>query len=327
MIRFSNISKEFILQKSFLGAPRKTNFALNNISFDAPIGQSTGIVGESGSGKSTLIRIFMGLYRPSSGYFAFNELLSPYMNQSDWKKLRSKAAMVFQDPWGSLNPRLKISKILAEPLAIHGKSMEIHKRDWKAKIEETLFSVGLSAEAMDKYPHEFSGGQRQRVGIARALILRPQVILLDEPVSALDVSIQAQILNLLYDLKNQFNLTYLFIAHDLAVVRYLCNSIVVLYSGRIMEIADTQTLFTSPKHPYTQMLLDSMPEVGKPLAPTKYTKTIQNKPLPVQAEVPLEHRNACPFLVRCHKKIKACYEQFPEQTHYSKGSYFCHNPL
>ena len=317
MVRFSRISKRFVLQKSFTGKPLKYVHALNNVSFEAYRGQSTGIVGESGSGKSTLIRLFMGLYQPDSGFFSMDEMISTYMQKADWNKLRRRAAMVFQDPWGSLNPRLRIQDILTEPLAIHGSALQIPKSEWANILYKTLDSVGLPQSCLTKYPHEFSGGQRQRIGIARALILKPSLILLDEPVSALDVSIQAQILNLLSDLRSEFNLTYLFIAHDLGVVRYLCDRIVVMYAGRVMEVSDSESLFENPRHPYTKTLLNAMPSIEK------LGQIPEAEP---EVEI-VENQGGCPFVHRCSRVMEICHKTMPEASTLGTSTFYCHNPM
>lgn len=312
MIRFWQISKVFISRKHKI-------HALNQVTFDVPLNKVTAIVGESGSGKSTLGRIFLGLYPPSSGYFAFNELMSPFMNSRDWKYLRRRVSMVFQDPYSSLNPRLKVKEIIQEGLEIHRKDLGISKKDIEDRVLWALQEVGLGKDALQKYPHEFSGGQRQRIGIARALVLKPEVLVLDEPLSALDVSIQAQILNLLQELKERENLTYLFITHDLSVVEYLADYVVVLYAGRLLEYQDAKVFFRYPKHPYSQSLLKAIPSlenIGKPF-PVVQGET----PSPINPPV------GCPFATRCKQKLDICEKEFPPLTRHAKGFFYCYNPL
>lgn len=318
MIRLCNLTKKFVYKKN-LFAGGKTLVALKNIHLDIPLGQTTGIVGESGSGKSTLARILMGLLSPEEGYFAYNEIMSPYMKKSDWKKYRRKISMVFQDPYSSLNPRLSISKIIEEPLIIHAKSLRLNREDRRSRVRDIIEKVGMYTSDLDKQPRQFSGGQRQRIGIARSLVLRPNVIILDEPVSALDVSIQAQILNLLKDLKEEFLLTYIFIAHDLGVIRYISDRIVVLYLGQILEVRKTASLFEHPYHPYTKSLMDSIPDIHAFKKPFYALKG--------EIPSPFNTPPGCPFYSRCVRRKPVCEMKFPEKTVVAPGEYyFCHNP-
>ncbi|MCS6984050.1 MAG: ATP-binding cassette domain-containing protein [Leptospiraceae bacterium] len=312
MIRFSHLSKVFPVKKHKV-------HALYEVSFDVPLGKVTALVGESGSGKSTLARIFLGLYRPTAGYFAYNELMSPYMTAKDWRRLRRRVAMVFQDPYNSLNPRLNVEEIVREGLEIHRQEFQLKKKEMRERVVAVLEKVGLSSEALGKYPHEFSGGQRQRIGLARALILKPEVLVLDEPLSALDVSIQAQILNLLQVLKDEEQLTYLFITHDLSVVEYLADYVAVLYAGRLLEYRKARDFFLSPRHPYSLSLLEAIPSVEK-----------LGQPFPAvrgEAPSPLEIAAGCPFASRCSRKLNICEKEFPQKETTKDGFYFCHNPL
>lgn len=319
MIRFSGITKKFQYQKNFF-SPRRYLYALKNIDLEIFRNLTTGIVGESGSGKSTLARILTGLYHPDKGYFAYNHYISAYLNTEKWKELRRRISMVFQDPYSSLNPRLTVKRIVEEPLIIHKNSISITKAEQLDLLEEIIQLVGLDVKDLEKLPSEFSGGQRQRIGIARSLILRPETIILDEPVSALDVSIQAQILNLLMDLKNQFSLTYLFIAHDLGVIRYISDYIVVMYLGQIMEVRKTESLFEHPFHPYTQSLIDSIPDIYSFKKPFYSLKG--------EIPSPFEDIRGCPFYSRCERKKTICKEEFPQKTKTGVNEYyFCHNPL
>jgi ABC-type oligopeptide transport system ATPase subunit len=256
LVEAQGLVKRYLLPRARLFAPPAAVEAVNGVSFTVTAGRSLGIVGESGSGKSTLARLVMALERPTAGTV---RLLGRDLNalpHAELRRARRDFQMVFQDPYGSLDPRQTVARIVAEPLEALGGTSRAEER---ARVEETLLSVGLRAADLDKYPHEFSGGQRQRIAIARALLTRPKLIVADEPVSALDVSVQAQVLNLLQDLAEQFGVTYLFISHDLAVVHQLCPQVVVLHRGRIVEQGETTAIFESPSHPYTRLLLDSIP--------------------------------------------------------------------
>ncbi len=318
MIRIANLTKKFIYKKNIFSGG-KTLVALKKIHLDIPLGVTTGIVGESGSGKSTLARVLMGLLTPDEGYFAYNEIMSPYMKKSDWKKYRRKISMVFQDPYSSLNPRLSIAKIIEEPLIIHANSLRLNREERHARVRDIIEKVGMYTSDLDKQPRQFSGGQRQRIGIARSLVLRPDVIILDEPVSALDVSIQAQILNLLRDLKGEFQLTYIFIAHDLGVIRYISDRIVVMYLGQILEVRNTSSLFAHPYHPYTRSLMDSIPDIHAFKKPFYALKG--------EIPSPFNTPPGCPFYSRCGRRKPVCEMEFPEKTAVGPGEYyFCHNP-
>ena len=236
--------------------------ALDGVNLKIKQGKTFGIVGESGCGKTTFMRSLLRLVEPTSGSITFNDKSSSTnlldLNSGDMRKFRKSIGVVFQDPMGALNPRMLIKDIIGEPLVIHGQTKNIIDR-----VVELLENVGLSKEHLYRYPHEFSGGQRQRIVIARALALEPKLLILDEPTSALDVSVQAQILNLLNDLQEKFDLTYIFISHDLSVIEYMCDSLVVMYLGRVVEQADTEELFSNPQHPYTQALLSATPNFYK----------------------------------------------------------------
>ena len=271
-----------------------------------------GLVGESGCGKSTLARLLMRLEKPTSGqiYFEGNEI-----STSKDRSLCKVMQMIFQDPYASLNPRMTVKDLISEPLVIH-------KIPIGNTVSELLDKVGLPQNAQYRFPHEFSGGQRQRIGIARALALKPKFLVCDEPISALDVSIQAQIVDLLQSLQKELNLTYLFIAHDLARVRYISDRIAVMYLGKIVEIADTDTLFTNPKHPYTQLLLASI-SIPDPVLE-------RNRPRPVQIPEPstlLPQVSGCPFASRCPKATPLCRETMPPLNQIGADhSLACHFP-
>jgi peptide/nickel transport system ATP-binding protein len=259
LLEVVGLHKRYHLPRTHLLGARPTVQALAGIDFTLHRGRSLGIVGESGSGKSTLARLVMALERPSAGHVAFAGQDLHRLPAAALRRARAGFQMVFQDPYGSLDPRRRVLQTVAEPLAVlHGASRD----EQRERAAEAMDAVGLRAADLDKYPHEFSGGQRQRIAIARALITRPQLIVADEPVSALDVSVQAQVLNLMQDLQDRFGVTYLFISHDLAVVDLVCDDVIVLQHGRIVEQGDPDTLFQRPQHPYTRRLLAAVPGRG-----------------------------------------------------------------
>ena len=258
LLQVSDLVREYTLPREHLFRPPGKVHALNGVNFSIAAGRSLGIVGESGSGKSTLARLVMALDAPTSGTV---ELLGRNLHQLPAEELRQARRdfqMVFQDPYGSLDPRQKVERIVTEPLQAQGQTTRAEQREQAAQV---LSQVGLRTNDLGKYPHEFSGGQRQRIAIARALITRPRLIVADEPVSALDVSVQAQVLNLMQDLQQQFGITYMLISHDLAVVNHLCDEVVVLYQGRIVERGSPGELFRNAQHPYTQSLVGAVPQV------------------------------------------------------------------
>ena len=283
--------------------------AVDGISFSVMRGEVFAVVGESGCGKTTTAQAVMGLIPATSGVIKLS--LGDHRDKPvTWadmsgaaarKRLRRQMQIVFQDPYSSLNPRMSVRTILEEPLIIHKSGT---KKEREARIAELMDQVGLSPAYLERYPHEFSGGQRQRVGIARALATSPEFIVADEPVSALDVSIQAQIINLLQDLQHRYNQTMLFISHDLAVVRHIANRIAVMYQGRIMEMGDNERIFASPAHPYTELLLRSVPSVGAPLAPKR-------RDIYDDRESPGDDKNACAFYPRCRRRTGRCRSEAP----------------
>ncbi len=286
--------------------------AVDDVTFSIREGESLGLVGESGCGKTTAGRTIIRLYEPTGGVVNFRSKLlrtstSGHMvdlatlDEAQMKTVRQEIAMVFQDPIGSLNPRMSVSDIVREPLGVHGKDNGSKTEDL---IAETLKSVGLRPEHANRYPHEFSGGQRQRIGIARALILRPRLIILDEPVSALDVSIQAQTLNLLQDLQEEFGLTYLFIAHNLSVVEHFSDRVAVMYLGRIVELAASEALFAEPQHPYTQALISAVPQ---PDPSFKMNRVRLEGSVPSPANPP----SGCHFHPRCRFAQEVCAREIP----------------
>jgi len=262
LLQVDNLTKRYRLPRQSLLQPAPEVQALAGVSFSLQAGCSLGIVGESGSGKSTLARLVMALEAPTSGRVWLDGVDLHQLPPADLRATRAKLQMVFQDPFGSLDPRRTVLQTVAEPLAVlHGASAA----EQRERAAEALDAVGLSAADLPKYPHEFSGGQRQRIAIARALITRPRLIVADEPVSALDVSVQAQVLNLMQDLQDRFGVSYLFISHDLAVVDLVCDEVIVMHQGTIVERGSPDALFTAPQHPYTQRLLAAVPGLKPPL--------------------------------------------------------------
>ena len=260
LIEIRDLTKVYPLGESIFGGGAKGEVrAVDGVSLDIYVGESLGLVGESGSGKSTLGRLVLRLIEPSSGSIRYlgRDLLAA--NRSEMRNLRRDMQIIFQDPFGSLDPRMNVEDVVAEPLLIHGSTPRDSRR---ARVGELLRAVGLDESAAKRFPHEFSGGQRQRIGIARTLALRPKFIVADEPVSALDVSVGAQIVNLLAQLQRDFGLTYLFISHSMPVVRYLATRIAVMYRGKIVEVGDTEQMTVNPTHAYTRSLLDAIPEMG-----------------------------------------------------------------
>jgi oligopeptide transport system ATP-binding protein len=259
LLEISQLSKVYPLGESVFGGGAKGEVrAVDDVSFDIQSGETLGLVGESGSGKSTLGRLLLRLIEPTSGNISFEGKDLLRASHSEMRRLRRDMQIIFQDPFGSLDPRMRVDDIVAEPLIIHERLGAGARRE---RIAELLRAVGLDQSAMPRFPHEFSGGQRQRIGIARALALRPKFIVADEPVSALDVSVGAQIVNLMAQLQRDFGLTYLFISHSMPVVRYLATRIAVMYRGKIVEVGDTQQITERPAHPYTKSLLEATPEV------------------------------------------------------------------
>ncbi|WP_188455804.1 ABC transporter ATP-binding protein [Virgibacillus oceani] len=314
LVEVKNIKKYFPVKKGVLGRKRSFIKAVDDVSFTINKGETLGLVGESGCGKSTTGRLIMSLLELTEGqiYFEGNQISNLTNNQI--RNTRENFQMIFQDPYASLNPRMKIRDIINEPLIIHG----YNKGDRMNRITELLEIVGLSAYHADRYPHQFSGGQRQRIGIARALAINPKLIIADEPVSALDVSIQSQILNLLKDLQKSFNLTYLFIAHDLSVVEHISDRVGVMYLGKIVEIADKETLYKNGQHPYTKALLSAVPIPDPKL---KRERIILNGDIPSPANPP----SGCTFHTRCPLATEICKQEVPKLRQIGEGhSVSCH---
>jgi len=291
--------------------------AVDGVSFDIKRGETLGLVGESGCGKSTTGRTILQLYRPTSGDVVFDGVDLVNLKGEDLRKMRRKMQMIFQDPYASLNPRMTVADIVGEPLMVHNVA---NAREIKERVSNLLELVKLNPSFADRYPHEFSGGQRQRIGVARALALQPSFIICDEPISALDVSIQAQVVNLLEELQEQFNLTYLFIAHDLSMVRHISNRVAVMYLGILAEIAERDELYINPLHPYTQALLSAVP-IPDPVADAKRQRIILEGDVPSPVNPP----SGCRFRTRCPIADTICAEERPVFRELSPGHFVaCH---
>ncbi|MDD2920408.1 oligopeptide/dipeptide ABC transporter ATP-binding protein [Rhodoferax sp.] len=305
LLRVEGLVKHFerprSLAQRLTGEKRSVVHALNGVTLDVQRGETLGLIGESGCGKSTLGRSILRLVEPSSGRTVFDGQDLSAMNAGDMIRMRSRLQIIFQDPYASLNPRKSIREIISLPLQLHA-SDSAQKNN--ARVEQILARVGFRPDQFDRYPHQFSGGQRQRIGIARALVSRPALVVCDEPVSALDVSIKAQILELLGELKAEFNLTYIFVSHDIAAVGHLADRIAVMYLGEIVEIGRTLDIINSPQHPYTQALLSAVPRL---VPNTARTRTVLSGDLPS----PLNPPSGCKFHTRCPVAMPECAGQSP----------------
>ena len=291
--------------------------AVDGITFDIVRGETLGLVGESGCGKSTTGRAMLQLYRPTAGEVYFEDKSLTVMKGESLRRMRRRMQMIFQDPYASLNPRMTVGDNIGEPMLVNNILKGKERRD---RVQELLRVVGLNPYFVNRYPHEFSGGQRQRIGVARALALNPEFIICDEPISALDVSIQAQIINLLEDLQGEFNLTYLFIAHDLSVVRHISDRIAVMYLGKIVELTGRTELYDNPLHPYTQALLSAVP-IPDPVVEEQRQRVILEGDVPSPANPPV----GCNFNTRCPVVMDICREQDPEFKESSSGHWVaCH---
>ncbi len=302
LLEINNLKKHFPLRKGFLHTVNGSVRAVDGISLQIQTGETIGVVGESGCGKSTMGRSILRLIEPTHGVVKFEGKNILALNKAQMRTMRREMQIVFQDPYASLNPRYTIFQTLSEPLEVHQLYDPATRRQ---RVYSILQRVGLDPSYASRYPHEFSGGQRQRIGIARALILNPKLIILDEPVAALDVSVQSQVINLLEDLQKEFNLTYMFIAHDLSVVKHISNRVLVMYLGRMAELASSDKLFSQPVHPYTRALLSAVP-IPNPRA--RRVRTILQGDLPSPAHPP----SGCVFHTRCPLAQDVCRHDVPE---------------
>lgn len=315
LLKVDGLKKYFPIRKGVLNTQVGDVKAVDDVSFEVFEGETLGIVGESGCGKSTTGRLLMRLLEPTEGEIEFAGKMISELSNNEMRKARRDIQMIFQDPYASLNPRHNIGKILEEPLIVHGMG---NAKERKQKVLELLEIVGLNEYHVKRYPHQFSGGQRQRIGIARALMTNPRLIIADEPVSALDVSIQAQVLNLLQNLQKDLKLTYVFISHDLGVVRHISNRVGVMYLGKLVELTASEDLYAEPLHPYTQALLSSVP-VPDP--------TFEREQLIISGDIPSASNppSGCTFHTRCPFKKEECSQVVPKMQEVKPGHYVaCH---
>lgn len=319
ILQIKNLIKYFPIYGGLIGKEIAKVHAVDDVSFSLAKGKTLGLVGESGCGKSTLGRTILRLIEPTSGTIVFNGKDITKLSQKELRYLRKEFQIVFQDPFASLNPRMSIREILSEPFEIH--KLYTNKNERELKIISLLNEVGLNPEFIDRYPHEFSGGQRQRIGIARAISLNPKIIICDEPVSALDVSIQSQILNLMMDLRDKYHLSYIFIAHDLSVIEHISDDVAVMYLGKIVEYTSSDNLYSKPLHPYTKALISSIP---------KHDIVEKRKRQVIQGDIPspINPPSGCRFHTRCPFAKEICSEKIPDLknmgTHSSPHFVSCH---
>jgi len=315
LLEVKNLKQHFDISTGFFKS--KPLKAVDGVSFTINKGETLGLVGESGCGKTTVGRTILHLYKPTAGEIIFNG--KPIVTKKDIAEFRKKSAMVFQDPYSSLNPRMTVADIIGEPLDIH--KMYANKAERQEKILELMNHVGLNSEHAARYAHEFSGGQRQRIGIARSLAIQPDFIVCDEPVSALDVSIQAQVINMFDELQEQMGMSYLFIAHDLLVIRHISDRIAVMYLGKMVELADANEIYNTPLHPYSKALISAVP-VPDP----KVARANQRIALTGDIPSPLNAPSGCPFRTRCAYATEECAQSMPEFKEVSRNHFVaCHH--
>ena len=315
LVEIKNLTKHFTVQTNLLGRPVSKLQAVDDVSFKIYKGEAFGLVGESGCGKTTIGKMIANLYQPTSGSIIFEGKDITSLNKKERRKYSKDIQLIFQDPYASLNPRMTIGDIIAEPIRINNL---LPKNEIEERVNYLLNCVGLANHHRNRYPHEFSGGQRQRVGIARALAVEPKLIVCDEPVSALDVSIQAQVLNLLDDLKEEFGLTYLFIAHGLNVVKHISDRVGVMYLGKLMEIADKYALYNEPLNPYTQALLSAIPVIDINKKPERII-------LKGDVPSPIDPPAGCRFCTRCFEAMDICSKSMPELKEVKRNHFVaCH---
>jgi oligopeptide transport system ATP-binding protein len=315
LVRVEHLKKYFPVTRGMFFSRRIGDIkAVDDVSFDIYRGETLGLVGESGCGKTTAGRTIIRLYRPTAGHVYYEGQDLAQMRTSELRHIRRRIQIIFQDPYASLNPRLTVGAIVGEPLEIHRAA---RGKEMRERVEELLQLVGLDPYFVNRYPHEFSGGQRQRIGVARALALDPEFVVCDEPISALDVSIQAQIVNLLEELQDKLGLTYLFIAHDLSMVRHISDRVAVMYLGKVVELSDRDTVYTNPLHPYTQALLSAVP-IPDPVVEEKRQRIILKGDVPSPANPP----PGCNFNTRCPVAMDVCSEVDPEFIEVEPG-HFC----
>ena len=317
LVSVTDLEKHFPIRGGLLRRQVGAVKAVDGVSFEIYRGETLGLVGESGSGKSTIGRVMLQLDHATAGTVTFDDIDLTTISGEKLRKVRPRMQMVFQDPHASLNPRMTVASIIGEPLKEHRAAKGAERRE---RIEELLRLVGLEPTHANRYPHEFSGGQRQRIGIARAIALNPEFIVCDEPIAALDVSIQSQVVNLLENLQTHLGLTYLFISHDLSMVRHIADRVAVLYLGKIMEMADVETIYTDPKHPYTKALLSAVP-VPDPEVESTRKRIILEGDIPSPADPP----PGCPFNTRCPVAQDRCVTEVPEWRQLPGGQWVaCH---
>ena len=319
LLSVKDLRKAFPIKKSLTGKVQQELIAVDNVSFDLYPGETLGIVGESGCGKTTLGRTILKLHPSNGGQIIYdgNDITS--YSKTQMRSLRTEMQIIFQDPYASLNPRMNVEKIISEPLITH--KIYPTKEATRARVIELMQEVGIPVEFIHRYPHQFSGGQRQRIGIARALALQPKLIVCDEPVSALDVSIQSQVLNLLDDLQEQYKLTYLFISHDLSVVRHISDRVCVMFLGCMCEIGNTDEIYEKPMHPYTKFLLDSVPQ------PDPTMRDDDKELLTGEIPSPVNPPSGCRFRTRCPYATEKCAQEVPELQDIGGRKVACHYPL